>query len=166
MKLTDVCSLEEWEALENEIHETFNFQGAVFDPRGIRVTSNRFSSNPLCPAIRAMENGQQFICSAAHAHMTQQVRKSGDIYIDACDAGMTQWAVPIFHGNTFLGMAGGCGLITEGQKVDPLMVSQIAGLSQEEIQALSPQIPVTTRSEIKAAVAHVEKRIGQLIQTQ
>ena len=166
MKLTDVCSLKEWEALENEIHEKFNFQGAIFDPKGIRITSNRFASNPLCPAIRAVENGQQFICSAAHAHMGSQVRKSGKAHVGACDTGMTQWAVPIFHGTTFIGMAGGCGLMTQDQKLDPLAISQITGISEEELKEFSPHIPTTTQAEIKAAVAHVEKRIGQLIQTQ
>jgi len=43
MELTDICPLETWEALENNIFTKFNFQGSVFNPKGIRISQVQIS---------------------------------------------------------------------------------------------------------------------------
>ncbi len=163
MELTDICSLDQWMALENEIFNTFQFQGFVFNPQGVRITETKNSANPLCPAIKALENGQTFICSSAHSNMTQTVKESRSALIEGCDAGFAKWVVPVHVKDEFLGVVGGCGMVLEGEEVDTFAVNKIAGMDEAEAQELAPQVPATTQANMEAAVALAEKRIKELI---
>ncbi len=109
MTLLDICPMETWEALEIELYDKFNLQGSVFNPEGIRITQVKNFSNPLCPAIKAVEKGQTFICSAAHMNMTAMVKQSRKPAVEECDAGLTKLVVPIYYKDEFVGVAGGCG---------------------------------------------------------
>jgi ligand-binding sensor protein len=96
MTLLDICPMETWETLETELYEKFNLQGSVFNPEGVRITSVKNFSNPLCPAIKSLEKGQTFICSAAHMNMTALVKQSRAPLVEACDAGLTKLVAPHF----------------------------------------------------------------------
>ena len=93
MELTDICPLSRWEELENAIFEKFNFQGSVFNPKGIRISQVKNWSNDLCPAIKATENGQTYICSSAHMNMTAMAKASQAPVIEECDAGFVKLAI-------------------------------------------------------------------------
>ena len=165
MELTDICTLEEWVTLENELFEQFKFQGFVFNPQGIRITETKNSANPLCPAIKALENGQTFICSSAHSNMTQAVKASKKSMMEGCDAGFAKWVVPVHVEGEFLGVVGGCGMVLEGEEVDTFAINKIAGMDASEAAELAPRVPVTSQANMEAAVAHAEKRIQDLIQS-
>jgi ligand-binding sensor protein len=141
MKITDICPLETWEALEKELFEKFNFQGSVFTPEGVRISGVKNFSNPLCPAIKATEKGQTFICSAAHMNMTALVKNSRQPLVEECDAGLIKVVVPIFHKDEFLGVAGGCGLLAPDGEVDTFAVSKLAEIQETKISDLSESIP-------------------------
>jgi ligand-binding sensor protein len=163
MTLLDICPLETWETLETDLHEKFNLQGSVFNPEGVRITTVKNFSNPLCPAIKSIEKGQTFICSAAHMNMNAMVKKSRDPLVEECDAGLTKLVVPVFHNDEFLGVVGGCGLLPEGEAVDSFAVSKIAGMDEADVTRLAEDVPHISVETIAAAIDFIQERIQQIL---
>ena len=109
MKLVDIMPVEKWEEIEKEINKRSGFNAAVYDAQGMRITEFKKWSNRLCPSLRETDRGLKFVCSVAHQNIAARVLKTRKTVIDECDAGLMKFAVPIFVGNEFLGVAGGCG---------------------------------------------------------
>ncbi len=165
MKITDICPLETWETLEKELFEKFNFQGSVFTPDGIRISGVKNFSNPLCPAIKANEKGQTFICSTAHMNMTALVKNSREPLVEECDAGLIKVVVPIFYEDEFLGVAGGCGLLAPEGEVDTFAVSKLAEMEETKICDLSENVPRISADIIDAAVNFIQERVHRILHT-
>jgi ligand-binding sensor protein len=163
MTLLDICPMETWEALEIDLYEKFNLQGSVFNPEGVRITGVKNFSNPLCPAIKAEEKGQTFICSAAHMNMSAMVRRSRKPLVEECDAGLIKLMVPIFYKDEFVGVAGGCGLLLQGGSADSFAVSKIADMDEAEVSRLSAEIPDISEETISQAVDFIQERIRQIL---
>jgi ligand-binding sensor protein len=163
MTLLDICPMETWEALETELYEKFNLQGSVFNPEGVRITSVKNFSNPLCPAIKAVEKGQTFICSAAHMNMTAMVKQSRKPAVEECDAGLTKLVVPIFYKDEFVGVAGGCGLLPPGESVDTFAVSKIADMDEDQVAQLGKEVPPISEETISQAVDFIRERLEQIL---
>ncbi|EMS81210.1 PocR ligand-binding domain-containing protein [Desulfotignum phosphitoxidans] len=163
MTLLDICPLETWEALETNLYEKFNLQGSVFNPEGTRITTVKNFSNPLCPAIKSMEKGQTFICSAAHMNMNAMVKKSREPLVEECDAGLTKLVVPVFYKDEFLGVVGGCGLLPEGEAVDSYAVSKIADMDEAKVKRLGSDVPPVSPGTIAAAIDFIQERIQQIL---
>ena len=163
MELTDLCPLETWENLEKELFEKFNFQGSVFTPDGVRITDVKNFNNPLCPAIKATEKGQTYICSAAHMNMTAMAKNLGKPVVEECDAGLTKLVVPIFFENEFLGVAGGCGLLTEGNDVDTFAVTKIAEMDETLVTDLAGSVPQISGDLIVTVSTFIQDRLTQIL---
>ncbi|HCY87090.1 MAG TPA: hypothetical protein DHV36_18300 [Desulfobacteraceae bacterium] len=163
MELTDICPLSEWEALENKIFERFNFQGSVFNPEGIRITQVKNWSNDLCPAIKATEKGQSYICSVAHMNMTAIAKNTRATVEEECDAGFTKIVVPIFHGDEFLGVAGGCGLVAADGEADTFAVTKIAGIEETKVEKLAENLPEISAEDLSAARSFIENEVDRLL---
>jgi ligand-binding sensor protein len=165
MKLTDICPLETWESLEKQLFEKFNFQGSVFTPEGVRISGVKNFSNPLCPAIKAKEKGQTYICSAAHMNMTALVKNSREPLVEECDAGLIKVVVPIFHEDQFLGVAGGCGLVAPEGEVDTFAVSKIAEMPETQVTDLARTVPRVSADTIDAAVDFIQEQVRRILDT-
>ncbi|MCG8637664.1 MAG: PocR ligand-binding domain-containing protein [Desulfobacterales bacterium] len=163
MELTDICPLSGWETVENEIFEKFNFQGSVFNPEGIRITQVKNWSNGLCPAIKATEKGQSYICSVAHMNMTAIAKNTRKTIVEECDAGFAKIVVPIYVEDRFLGVAGGCGLLTEDGEADTFAVTKIAGMEADRVEDLAVDLPVISAGDLKAAKGFIEDQVARIL---
>lgn len=163
MELTDICPLETWEALENNLFTRFNFQGSVFNPKGIRISQVKNWSNDLCPAIKATENGQTYICSAAHMNMNAMAKKSQAPVIEECDAGFVKLLVPIIYKDEFLGVAGGCGLLTEDGDADIFAINKMAGIDEATVEKLAQELPVITDEDLAAAGTYLQEQVSLIM---
>jgi hypothetical protein len=74
VELTDLLPLEKWTQIENEIHQHSGLESNVFNTDGIRITDNKVWVNRLCPAIKATDKGQSFICAVAHMNLANQAK--------------------------------------------------------------------------------------------
>ncbi len=164
MELTDICPLETWEELENNLFTKFNFQGSVFNPEGIRISQVKNWSNDLCPAIKATKNGQSYICSTAHMNMTAMVKKSRSLVMEECDAGFVKLVVPIIYEDEFLGVAGGCGLLAEDGDADTFAVNKIAGINETKAEELAQELPVITHEEMADASAYLQEQVSLILE--
>ena len=145
MKLTDIATLEKWIELEQKINARSGLNAAVFNVAGARITDFKRWANRLCPVIKADEKGQR------------------RAVIAECDAGLTKIAVPIFINGEFLGVAGGCGYMTEDGEVDLFMINKSTGIANEKLIRLSDDIPIMTKQQAESLVRFIEDEVHQII---
>ncbi len=163
MELTDIAPLKAWMDLENQAWEKFNLQSSVFNTRGVRITDTKNWSNKICPEIKATDKGQSFICATAHMNMAGQAEKTKAPVMEECDAGLLKIVVPIFAGNQFLGVAGGCGLLTQDGEVDAFAVNKITDIDENRVVALSEGIQMVSRDQAQAAVEFFIQGVNELV---
>lgn len=164
MKLTDLLPLEKWKELEKEITRKSGLDANVFDIDGIRITDYKNWANRLCPAIKATDKGQSYICAVAHMNLASQARQTGKSLVEECDAGLIKIIVPVMVEDEFLGAFGACGLLLDNGEVDPFLVNMTTGIDEEEIEKLSDDIDSISYDTSKSIVAFIEKKIHGIIQ--
>jgi ligand-binding sensor protein len=159
MKLSDILPLQKWVDLEKEIHRRSGLNASVFDADGIRITDFQKWANRLCPVIKSNKNGQSFICTTAHLNISEQAKKTRKCVIGECDAGLVKMAVPIFVGDEFLGVAGGCGLLLINSLVDSFLIHKITGIDIENIDNLSKNIGIIAGAKLESVIKYIEEQI-------
>lgn len=164
MQLSDICSLDRWVTFEKRMHERFGIAVNVFNPEGIRITDHKAWVNRLCPAIKATDKGQAFICAVAHMNISGEARRTRQPVIEECDAGLIKLVVPIFFQGEYLGAVGACGLRFRDGEVDPFLVHQIAGIPEETVEALAGDIGVMSREKASELVRTIESEIQHLVE--
>jgi ligand-binding sensor protein len=163
MKLTDLLPVEKWIVLEKKINEKFGLNAAVFDNEGARITNYMNWGNELCPAIKKNERGKTYICALAHKNISAQIEKTGKSSIGECDAGFIKFAVPIYFEGEWLGVAGGCGRITNGNTIESFLINKITGIEEKKIKHLSTEISFMEYIDVKKAVDYVNKELEKVI---
>ena len=155
MNLTDILDLETWKSLEDEIHARSGLEANVFDIDGIRITDNKRWVNRICPAVKADDRGQSYICAVAHMNLAAEARRTGKPVIGECDAGLIKMVVPIFAGERFVGAVGACGLLLDDGEVDSFMVNKTIGMPEEKIDALAADIAQLSSDRMEALAGFV-----------
>ncbi len=163
MTLTDLIPLEKWKALETEIHERSGLEANVFGTDGVRITDSRFRVNRLCPAVKATDKGQAFICAVAHMNLANEAKNTAGPVVDACDAGLIKIVVPVIVDGAFIGAVGACGLLPEGEAVDAFLVNKITGIDEEKVAVLSGDIPALAADAAMAMAAFIRERVAAII---
>ena len=163
MKLVDIMPIEKWVEIEQEINRQSGLNAAVYDVEGVKILELEKWPNRLCPALRETEKGQQFICAVAHQNIAAQTVKTGKTVVDECDAGLMKFAVPIFLGDEFLGVAGGCGLLRNEEEVDAYLVHRTTGLDEEVVEDLSENIETIPNARLESAIGYLEKKVTDII---
>jgi len=163
MDLTDIAPLDTWARIENEAFEKFGLQSSVFNADGIRITDTKNWANSLCPAIKAIDKGQTFICATAHMNMAHQAQQTRKPVIEECDAGLVKIVVPIFAGDDFIGAAGGCGLLLDDGEVDSFAVNKIVEMEEDRVAALSAGIPAITSETAEEIGRFFAEKIDTLL---
>lgn len=163
MQLTDIYPVEKWVELEREIHERFGLDSNVFNVDGIRISEFKAWVNKLCPAIKATDKGQSFICAVAHMNLAVMAKNSGEAVVEECDAGLVKILIPIFVKDTFLGAVGACGLLLQDGEVDSFLVNKITEIDEENVEKLSKGIGTISSDKIQELIAHVEGRLSAIM---
>ena len=163
MELTDLLPLEKWTQLENEIHERSGLESNVFNTDGIRITNNKVWVNRLCPAIKATEKGQAFICAVAHMNLANQAREKKRAVIDACDAGLMKIVVPIFVDGEFIGAIGACGLLPAGGEVDAFLVNKITDIDENTVAELCEDLAVIEENTAEEVAQFIWEKIQTVV---
>jgi ligand-binding sensor protein len=163
MELIDLLPLEKWIELEKDIFERSGLASNVFNVDGIRITDYKKWANRLCPAVKADDRGQSFICAVAHmnyANMAKQTKKplSGE-----CDAGLLKLVVPVYVKGEFLGAVGACGLLPEDGEIDSFMINRTIEMDEEEIESLSKDIKKINEKELEELERYITERIETIV---
>jgi len=163
LKLVDLMPIEKWVEIEQEINRLSGLNAVIYDVEGVGITDFKKWPNQLCPALRATEKGQQFICAVAHQNIAAQTIKTGKTVVDECDAGLMKFAVPIFVADEFLGTAGGCGLLRNEEQVDTYLVHRTTDLAEKVVEDLSQNIATIPIDRLESAISYLEKKVAEII---
>jgi len=163
MQLTDLIPLEGWVDFEKAIHDATGMNAAVFDAAGVRVTSYVAWANGVCPLIKGDAGSAQAICAVAHQEIARKAQQTGQPAVAECDGGMLKICVPIISNGTFLGVAGGCGMLPDAGALETFHISRATGRAEAEIAALADGIPRASHTEIQAALAFIVDRLAQVL---
>jgi ligand-binding sensor protein len=147
MKLTDVLPVEKWVELEKDIYEKSGLDSNVFNAEGFKITDFKNWVNNLCPAVKANDSGQSFICAVANINISAMAKQTKKPVIEECDAGLLKLIVPIFIKGEFLGAVGGCGVLLDSGKVDSFMINRITSMEEKDIENLTVDLKKITREE-------------------
>jgi ligand-binding sensor protein len=163
MELTDLLTLEQWKAFEKEITGRSGLDANVFNTDGVRITDHKNWANRLCPAIKATDKGQSYICAVAHMNLASQAKHTQKSIIEECDAGLVKIIVPIFVNDMFLGAVGACGCLLDDGEVDPFLINMTIGMDEEEIEKLSDDISTISSEKAQSLILYIEDQISKII---
>jgi len=163
MEMIDICPAQTWAALEEDIHQRFGLNARVYDSKGFSFTGHTTWGNRICPAIKAHPQAVSGICSLAQTAMAAQARDTHATVIEECDAGLTKICVPVFDGDQFVGVAGGCGTLPPGGEVESFLVEKTAGLTEDQVAELASGIPEMDAAAAATAARYIEERVAELL---
>lgn len=163
MKLTDIYPIEKWALFEQNIHERSGMDANVFNTDGIRITAYKKWVNRLCPAVKAIDKGQSYICAVAHMNIAAQAMQTRMPAIEECDAGLIKLVVPIFVGDEFAGAVGACGLLAEDGEVDAFLINKTTDMAEDVIQDLSEGIGTISRQKAEALAEYIQQELDSML---
>jgi len=163
MKLNDILPIEKWIALEKDLHNRYGLDVNVFDTSGVRISDFKEWVNGLCPAIKATDKGQSFICAVAHMNIAAQAMQTRRPAIEECDAGLVKIVVPIFMDDTFLGAVGACGLLLDAGEVDTFLIDKITGIDEETAQDLAAGVGTISTAGAASLAEDVTRQIASIV---
>ena len=162
MELTDLLPIEKWKELEREITRRSGLDANIFNTDGIRITDYKNWANKLCPAIKATDKGQSYICAVAHMNLSAQAKQTQKGLVEECDAGLVKIIVPVFVKDEFLGAVGACGYLLDGAEVDSFLVNMTTGIDEEEVEKLSADIETISIEKARAILSFIEEEISEI----
>lgn len=163
MKLTDLLPLDKWYELEKEISDRTGLTTNVFDTDGIRITDFHMWPNKLCPAVKATDKGQSFICAVAHMNLASQAVAEKTPILEECDAGLLKIVVPIIVDEEYVGAFGACGLLLDDGEVDSFLVNKITEIDEEEVERLSEGIGSISGEEADTLAGEIYNKVQKII---
>ena len=163
MQLTDLMSKQEWSRFEKELFDRFHINATVYDASGAGVTGMPNWCNRLCPKIKANPESLAAICAPGNQHFMAQAKQTRRPVIGECDAGLLKIAVPIFIGDTFLGTAGGCGLLPQDGEVEFFLIGKTMGATESQITDLCDGLGTMTEEQAEEMAAFIEARIAKWV---
>lgn len=163
MQLTDLLPLEEWMELEKEITEKTGLSTNVFGTDGVRITEFHYWPNRLCPAIKATDKGQSFICAVAHMNLAAMAAHRKEPVFEECDAALVKLVVPIIVEDEYIGAVGSCGLLLDDGEVDTFAVNKITELDEAEVEKLAQGIGAVSSSDLEELGQTIQKRLDGVI---
>ncbi len=164
MELTDLLPLKEWEAFEKEITEKTGLSVNVFNTDGIRISTHHHWPNKLCPAVKATDKGQAFICAVAHMNLAAQAARNNAPVFEECDAGLVKLVAPIIAAGEYLGAVGACGLLLDDGEVDTFAVNKITEeIDEETAEELAAGIGSVSSDELTELGEMIRRRVDSVV---
>jgi ligand-binding sensor protein len=163
MELLDLCPLDTWNTLEEQIRGRSGLNAAVFNLQGIRIIPTTQWPNRLCPEIKANPKGQSFICATAHMNIAMLARQSREPVIEECDAGMLKLVVPIFVRDEFVGAVSGCGLLLEDGEVDSYLVNKMTGIEEARVSEWTSDLAVISVSQASELAGFIQQQVAGIV---
>ncbi len=163
MDLTDLLSLEKWLEFDMDFYERSGMNAYAFGSGGERITKQKKWANPLCSVIKGNPRKAANICGLSHQAMSSIARREQRIVIGECEAGLLKMCVPVFVDGEFLGIIGGCGLLTENGEVDLDVVETVTGMSHELVTQFARSIRRISKDEIVSQARYLEARVKEFV---
>ena len=163
MKLTDLLPLEKWMEFEQEISRRSGLGANVFGTDGVRITDFHHWPNRLCPAIKATDKGQAFICAVAHMNLATEAVNTSAPVVEECDAGLMKMVVPIIVNGEYLGAVGACGLLRDDNEPDAFLINKISEIDEEKVEELAQGISTISSDKVKELEEYMVGEVSKIV---
>lgn len=151
MDMYSIRTKQEWQEILDSIHEELGMSSSITDTEN-KILQFSGERNPLCSRIRSFEEALTFICSQAQQFMAQETKKNKKPVIDACDAGMVKFVIPIFHEGDFVGTLTACGARISGTELETFIIEKAIKTNGGDIEELIQQVPQCDEKTITKVV--------------
>jgi ligand-binding sensor protein len=155
----DLKSREEWEAILDGFARDTNMTACLMDEMG-NLLFCRVDRFPLCGVIRDNSEATTFICSQTNAAMLAVVKKTLQPEIDACEVGLIRVVVPILRDGSIVGQVAACGLASEDEELNTLLVARQLGMPEERVQELSQSTPSGREEDLRLHAARLFEQLN------
>jgi len=163
MELVDILPVDKWLEFEKDIFDRSGLASNIFNVNGIRITDYKVWVNQLCPAIKADDRGQSFICAVAHMNIAGMAKERNEPVAGECDAGLLKLVVPIYVNGEFLGAVGACGLLPEDSDIDSFMINRTIEMDDDKIVELTGHIKRISSDEVEKLAKYITERIHTIV---
>jgi len=116
MKLLDIFGVDEWDKLLGSFKTVIGIAPITIDAGGNPVSSPCFTCE-ACRMIKSTPEGARR-CKEGHVKMVAEARQSRKALVKFCHARFLKVTIPIFNGEEFLGITGGCNVLPENATID------------------------------------------------
>ena len=160
MNMYDIRSKEEWQKMLDSVHKEIGMLSAITDKENavLQVSGQR---NPLCSKIRSFKESLAFICSQAQQSMAQKTKEKKRPVIDACDAGMSKFVIPVFYQSDFVGTLTACGACIAGTELETFVIENATKTNRQDIEKLIQQVPQCDGEKMAEVVQRLTPTIPQ-----
>jgi ligand-binding sensor protein len=158
MNVYDIKSEKEWQKILDDVREESGMPAALVDKKSVvlQVSGER---NPLCSEIRANNESLAFICGQTQQFMTKQARSTRKPVIDACEAGMLKFLVPLFIDTDFMGSITVCGSCIPGEEIETFAIEKSTKMNENEIMPLAKMVPEVDEEKVRGVVQRLFQKI-------
>ncbi|HTZ53128.1 MAG TPA: PocR ligand-binding domain-containing protein [Spirochaetia bacterium] len=170
MKLQDLFTVEEWDRLLGSFKTVIGIAPITLDAAGNAITSPCFTCE-ACRMIKSTAEGARR-CKEGHVRMVAEAKETRKALVKVCHAKFLKITIPIFDGNEFLGVTGGCNVFPENAPAD---AEFLRGLAQEigvdgdqlvkEASKARKVSNAIIESQIQTMVSRIRTRMIQIDQT-
>jgi ligand-binding sensor protein len=164
MHMTDIQSVEDWAALERELHELTGMNAQVYNSRGLTFTGQKLFCNRLCPAIKAVPEALTGICATAYQAMIVEAAEVNGPVVSECDAGLMRICAPVYADGELVGAVAVCGAMPEGGEVESFFVDKLTGLGEDAVEEMASEAPVKTGQEAREIADVLQAKIESLLE--
>jgi len=167
MRLLDLYSVEEWDRLLGSFKTVMGIAPITIDGAGNPVTSACFTCE-ACRMIKSTPEGAKR-CKEGHQQMVAEAKASRKALVKACHAKFLKVTIPIFNGDEFLGITGGCNVLPENEKVDDEFFHRLAaeiGVDGEQLAAAAKKAKrvsnAVAQMQIQTLMLRIRARMTQI----
>jgi ligand-binding sensor protein len=155
----DVMSKDEWNDVLDQFAQNTKMPACLGEPKE-SLMHCRSERTPLCLAIRSNQETLSSICYQASTTMNAIIAKTLKPEIDYCQAGLMRVVVPIVRDNSVIGQVFACGLATEEEEIEVLLLAKQLGISQDEVWEMVKSIPVGIEEVVENQAADLFDKIN------
>jgi ligand-binding sensor protein len=158
MTVYDIKSKEEWQKILDDVCEESGMPAALVDKRSVvlQVSGER---NPLCSKIRANNESLAFICGQTQQFMTERAKSIRKPVMDACEAGMIKFLIPLFLDTEFMGSITVCGSCVPGEEIETFAIAKSTKMDEKEIIPLVKMVPEVDQEKVEGVAQRLFQKI-------
>ncbi|MBW1836371.1 MAG: PocR ligand-binding domain-containing protein [Deltaproteobacteria bacterium] len=158
MGVYDIRSPEEWQKILDDVCQASGMPAALVDAKSVVLQSSG-KRCPLCAKIRSINESLSFICAQTQQFMVETSRTSRRPVIDACEAGMLKFLIPLFLDGEFTGSVTVCGCSFPGEEIEVFGISQVTKMKEDEIISLVKQVPEIEQAKVDEIVDRLFQKL-------
>jgi ligand-binding sensor protein len=138
--LLDILPQEKWEGILRELSQEVGMPATLVDAKG-NILVHVGDYTDICIRVRKRPESLSFVCGQTSQSLMKQAEKTGRPVVELCQIGLCKLIVPLFKEGKFLGALAACSRALSGEELDPFMVAQELGISEEEASKLLSSTP-------------------------